>query len=83
MVHWHNNGHSEEQNDVYVRFMRRANNSNALSWLQDTRNECWLPFHDIICVVSASEIQGHGGPQYRLTNKDVKNIQGKLPAFIK
>ena len=76
-------GHSEEQNDVYVRFMTRAKNSNALSWSEDTHNECWVPFQDIICVVSAPEMQGHGGRQYRLTNKDVKNIQGKLPVFIK
>ena len=76
-------GHSEEQNDVYVRFMTRAKNSNALSWSEDTRNECWVPFQDIICVVSAPEMQGHGGRQNRLTNKDVKNIQGKLPVFIK
>ena len=67
-------GHSEEQNDVYVGFMTRAKNSNALSWSEDTRNECWVPFQDIICVVSAPEMQGHGGHQYRLTNKDVKNI---------
>ena len=76
-------GHSEEQNNVYVRFMTRAKNSNALSWSEDTRNECWVPFQDNICVVSAPEMQGHGGRQYRLTNKDVKNIQGKQPAFIK
>ena len=51
-------GHSEEQNDVYVRFMTRVNNSNALSWSEDTCNECWVPFQDIICVVSAPEMQG-------------------------
>ena len=73
-------GHSEEQNDI--RFMTRAKNSNALSWSEDIRNECWVPFQDIIYIVSVPEMQGRGRRQYRLTNEDMKNIQGKLPAFI-
>ena len=56
--------HYEEQNDFYLRFRTRANNSNALS-----------------VFVSALEMQGRGGCQYRLANEDVKNIKGKLPAF--
>ena len=40
-------------------------------------------YHSKICVVSAPEIQGHGGRQYRLANGDIKTIQAKLQAFIK
>jgi hypothetical protein len=74
---------SEEQNDVFVKFMKRAKNSNALSWPKDSHNECWVPFQDIISLISAPEMQGHGGRQYRITNEDFNNIQTKLPAFIK
>lgn len=74
---------SDEQNDVFVKFMKRAKTTNALSWPQDSHNECWVPFQDIISIINAPEVQGHGGRQYRITYEDLNNIQAKLPAFIK
>ena len=44
-------GHSEEQNDVYVRFITRAKNSNALSWSEDTRNECYSKTLSVLLVL--------------------------------
>ena len=74
---------SEEENYVFVKFMKQTKNSNALSWPQNTHNDCWIPFQDIICIIGAPEVQGHGGHQYRLAHEDIKTIQAKLQAFIK
>lgn len=74
---------SDEENDVFVKFMKRARTSNTLSWQQNTYNECWIPFQDVLCIVSAPQLQGHGGRHYKLTNEDFEIIQAKLPEFIK
>lgn len=72
---------SEENNDVYVKFMKRSQNT-ALSWPQDRRNECWVPFQDILCTVSVPELQGHGGRQYKLSPTDYDRINALLPTFL-
>lgn len=72
---------SEENNDVYVKFMKRSQNT-ALSWPQDRRNECWVPFQDILCTVSVPELQGHGGRQYKLSRTDYDRINALLPTFL-
>jgi len=71
---------SEEHNDVYVKFMKQSHNT-TLSWPQDRRNQCWVPFQDILCVISAPELQGHGGLQYKLSSTDYDGINALLPTF--
>ena len=63
---------SEIYKDVYVKFMAR--NKQSLSWPQDLKNECWNPFQVIICLVAASQLQGHSGRQYKLTAQEYQQI---------
>jgi hypothetical protein len=75
---------SDENNDVHVKFMNRSKRSGALSWpTDDSRNECYIPVQDIICTISAPEMQGHGGRQYKLSSLDYDRIMALLPKFIK
>ena len=60
---------SEEENDVYVKFMKR-NSNDVLSWPQNTNDECWIPFQNVLCFISAPEPQGHSGRNYRISSSD-------------
>ncbi|KAJ8027064.1 hypothetical protein HOLleu_32098 [Holothuria leucospilota] len=40
---------SEDNSDVYVKFMKRSQN-NPLSWPQGLQDECWVPFQDVLCI---------------------------------
>ena len=63
---------SEEHEDVYIKFMRR--NHQTLFWPQDLKNECWIPFQDIICLISAPQLYGQSGRQYKLLASDYCKI---------
>ena len=52
--------------------MRR--NQQILFWPQDLKNECWIPFQDIICLISAPQLHGQSGQQYKLSNSDYQHI---------
>ena len=65
---------------VYVKFMKRSQNT-TLSWPQDRRNQCWVAFQDVICIISTPELQGHGGRQYKLSSTDYERINALLPTF--
>lgn len=72
---------SDENNDVHVKFMNKSKRIGTLSWPSDHRNECYVPIQDIICTISAPEMQGHGGRQYNLSSKDNDCIMALLPNF--
>ena len=55
--------HSEEHNDVYVKFMKQSHNP-TLSWPQDKSNQSRVPFQDILCAISTPELQIQGGSSY-------------------
>lgn len=63
----------EEENDAYVRFMKR-DPRDVLSWPQNTNDECWIPFQDILCIVDAPEPQGHSGRNYKISSSDMNLI---------
>ena len=65
---------SDINKDLYIKFMRR--NQQILSWPQDLKNECCIPFQDIIFLISAPELHGRSGQQYKLSNSDYQHILG-------
>lgn len=72
---------SDEQEDVFVKFMKRVNTT--LSWPAESRqHSCWVPFQHIICQINAPEIQGHSARQYRLSTADEERIHSLLPELI-
>lgn len=68
---------SEECRDVYVKFMRRSN-AVMLVWPQDHGNECWIPFQDILCIISSPEPQGYRARQYKLKSTDYDLIVDRV-----
>ena len=50
---------SDEQNDVLIDGMKLSS-TRLLSWPSVSRkDQCWVQFQDIICVIGAPELQGH------------------------
>ena len=39
---------SDQNKDVYVKFMKRSDL--CITWPQDLKNECWIPFNQILCI---------------------------------
>lgn len=71
---------SEENQDVYIRFMRRSNLT--LTWPPDSRKEeCWVPYVHLICPIQVPDVLGRGARQYRLAADDLDRIQSLLPRF--
>ena len=63
---------SDINKDLYIKIMRR--NQQILFWPQDLKNECWILFQDIICLISAPQLHGRSGQQYKLSNSDYQHI---------
>ena len=75
---------SDENNDVHVKFMTKSARTGFLSWgVNGPRNECNVPFQDIICCINAPEMLGRGGRQYKLLSTDFNRIESLLPNYIK
>ena len=68
---------SEEYKDIYVKFMRRFNTV-MLLWPQDYGNECWIPFYDVLCIISSPELQGYRAGQYKLLSTDYDQIISRV-----
>ena len=49
-----------------------------LIWPMDHGNECWVPYHDILCVISPPEPQGQRARQYKLKSNDLDLIMKKM-----
>ena len=45
----------------------------SLSW-PTHHQTCWIPFGDIICLISVSSMHGSFGRHYKLTNEDYDKI---------
>ena len=72
---------SDENDDVFINFMQHSK-TGLLSWPASVRkNACWVPFQNIVCLVSAPELQGQSARFYRLAAEDAALIQKKLPLF--
>lgn len=63
---------NEEEQDVLINFMKRTGSS--LSW-PSTEDKCWVPMHDLLCIVQAPTIQAHSGRQYKLALDDFERIK--------
>ena len=73
---------SDEYCDVFVNFMNQAN-TGLLSWPTSARkNACWVPFQNVICLVSAPEPQGQSARFYKLSPGDTELVLKKLPSFV-
>ena len=56
---------SDQNGDVLVIFMKQ--NGISLNWFEDqSTNQCWVPFNQIICVVDVPNLEGRRGNQYIL-----------------
>ena len=71
----------EECRDVYVKFMKRFNEL-MLLWPQGYGNECWIPFEDIICIISSPEPQGSRARQFKIKSTDYDLIVEKATQRI-
>lgn len=63
---------NDEQQDVLVNFMKRTGSS--FSW-PSREDKCWVPMHDLLCIVQAPTIQAHSGRQYKPALDDFERIQ--------
>ena len=61
----------------------KLSSTRLLSWPSASqKDQCWVQFQDIICVIGAPERQGHSARSYKLSVQDDIQIQQKLPAFL-
>ena len=66
---------SDETCDVFVNFMKHSK-TGLLSWPPSVRqNTCWVPFQNIICIVSAPELQGQSTRFYKLADHDTESFR--------
>jgi hypothetical protein len=73
---------SDDESDVLINFMKHAS-TGLLSWPPASRkDQCWVPFQHVICLIDAPELQGHGARSYKLSMKDKEKIHQKLPAHL-
>ena len=73
---------SDENDDVFMNFMQHSK-TGLLSWPASVRkNACWVPLQNIVCLVSAPELQGQSARFYTLAAEDAALIQKKLPLFV-
>ena len=49
-----------------------------LLWPQDYGNECWIPFRDVLCIISSPEPQGYRARQYKLKSTDYDLIINRV-----
>jgi len=64
--------HNIEEQDVLVSFMKRTGSS--FSW-PSTGDKCWVPMHDLLCIVETRTIQADSGHQYKLAFDDFERIK--------
>ena len=57
--------------------MRRFNDV-MLMWPIDYGNECWIPYHDILCTITPPEPQGLRARQYKLKSNEYDIIIEKF-----
>ena len=70
--------HSEEHSDILVNFTKHSS-TGLLSWPSASRQDkCWVPYQHIICLASASELQGHSARFYKLKLEDQMQVHAKL-----
>ena len=63
---------NDEEQDVLINFMKRTGSS--LSW-PSSEDKCWVPMHDLLCIVQVPTIQAHSGRQYKLALDDFEKIK--------
>ena len=63
---------NDEEQDVLINFMKRK--ELTLSW-PITEDKCWVPMHDLLCIVQVPALQAHGGRQYKLALEDFERIK--------
>ena len=65
---------NEDEQDVYVNFMKQGK-ENTFSWPPENRkDQCWVPFHHIICAVEAPLMTQQSGRQYKLAEGDYRKL---------
>ena len=70
---------SNENQDFRVQIMKLSNL--YLYWHEDdNRNQCWVPFQHIVCLVDLP--YGRSGKKYTLKQTDFDNIKTLLPENI-
>jgi len=62
---------NDEQHDVLMSFMKRTGSS--LSWPHH-EDKCWVPLHDMLCIITVPAMQGQSGRQYTLSLGDNERI---------
>ena len=62
--------------------MKRSSR-NVLSWPQNSNDECWIPFQNILCPVDAPEPQAHSGRNYNITLTDLDTILSSFSAAVR
>jgi len=67
---------SDENQDVLVKFMKRSRQT--LSWPENSKDECWVPFDHVLCVVSVPHVTGHSARHYSLPENDFELIKKKF-----
>ena len=73
---------SESDCDVYISLMEKKDNG-QFSWPDQTRkNECWIPFQNIVCLISAPELKGQSARLYKLSEQDTAQIKSILLTHI-
>ena len=60
----------DQQWHIRIIMKRSEKENDVLSWPQNTNDECWIPFQDVLCFISAPEHQGHSGRNYRISSSD-------------
>lgn len=70
---------SNENQDCLVSFMKR--NDDIFSW-PNRKDCCWIPFSDVLCVISAPAPQSHGARFYKLPVAEYKKIVDRFSNII-
>ena len=72
---------SAEHQDLYINFMNTTNNQ-LFYWPPSSKSdECWVPFTDILCIVTAPETQGSSARFYTLLKEDIENIANTFKSY--
>ena len=64
---------NDEEQDLLINFMKTTLGS-SLSW-PSREDKCWVPMHDLLCIVQAPTLQAHSGRQYKLALDDFERIK--------
>ena len=68
------NQRSEENQDIFFRFMRRGEMGYNLFW-PERKEECWIPFIHVLTLVSVPAVSDRMGWQYKLPAGDIKKVE--------